>query len=182
MIRPQKLWLGVLALAMILVLTSPAFADEAKGVLTSIDQDNYQFVLTDQEGAEWQFSLLLTGQVLVNGDERDISDLRPGDNATITFELDEERMVATHIIATREEVRGILTSIDQDNYQFVMTDQEGTEWQFSLLLTGQVLVNGEERDISDLRPGDNATITFQLDEERMVATHIIATREVVAQR
>jgi len=102
MIRPQKIWLGMLALALILVLSAPAFAEEANGILTSIDQDNYQLVMTDNEGTEWQFSLLVAGQVFVNGEERDISDLKPGDNATITFQLDEERMVATVIRATRE--------------------------------------------------------------------------------
>jgi len=102
MIRPQNVWLGVLALAMIVLLTGPAFAGEAKGVLTSIDQENYQLVMTDKEGVEWQFTLLFNGQVFVNGEERDVFDLQLGDDVTITFQFDEERMVASEIRATRD--------------------------------------------------------------------------------
>lgn len=101
MIRPQKLWLGVLALTMLLVLTSPTFANEANGILTNVDKDNYQLVMTDQEGTEWQFSLFLTADVRVNGAERGIADLQVGDNVRITYRLDEERMVATIVRATR---------------------------------------------------------------------------------
>jgi len=103
MIRPQKMWMGVFALALMLVLTSPVFAaNDVTGVITGVEQDNYVVFLTDIEGSQWEFNLSLTGQVFVNDEERDISDLRPGDDATITFRLDEERMVATMIRVNRD--------------------------------------------------------------------------------
>jgi len=102
MIRPQQVWMGVLALAVLLVLAAPVAANEMTGVLTSVDRDNYQLFVTDQEAAEWEFSLSLIGQVLINDEERDISDLRPGDDVTITFQFDEERMVAAIVRVARE--------------------------------------------------------------------------------
>jgi len=103
MIRPKQVWLGVFALALLLVLASPVFAaNSVTGVITAVENDNYVVFLTDIEGTQWEFSLSLLGHVVINDEERDISDLQPGDDATVTFRLDEERMVATMIRVTRE--------------------------------------------------------------------------------
>jgi len=102
MIRPQKVWFGVLALALLLVLAGPVVAKDVTGVVTGVDQDNYQFTLTDIEGTEWEFSLSLIGQVLINDEERDISDVVAGDDAQVTFRFEEDMMVATLVRVTRE--------------------------------------------------------------------------------
>jgi len=102
MIRPQKVWMGVLALALLLVVAAPVFANDVTGVVTAVDKDNYQVFVTDKQGTEWEFSVSLLGQVRINEEERDIADLRPGDDVTIRFRLEDERMVATMIRANRE--------------------------------------------------------------------------------
>jgi len=102
MIRPQKVWLGMLALMLMLVLAGPVLANDVTGVITAVETDNYQVFLTDIQGVEYVFSLSLLGQVFINNQERDISDLQPGDDATVMFRFDEETLVAMMIHVTRE--------------------------------------------------------------------------------
>jgi hypothetical protein len=101
--RVSKLYaLGVLALAFLLVLSAPAFANEVKGTLTSIEPDNHLFTMTDEGGDELSFRLRVDGGVQINGEERHISDLQSGDQVTVTYELDDKEMVATLVVCTRD--------------------------------------------------------------------------------
>jgi len=103
MIRSQKTWMSVLALALLLVFAATASASEIQGTLTSVDPDDHLLVVTDKEATEWNFQMFVTGDVRINGEERTIWDLQPGDLVTVTFDIDEQRMMATAIRANREQ-------------------------------------------------------------------------------
>jgi len=100
--QPKLFALGVLALALVMLLTVPVTAKELKGMMTTVDPDNYWFVLTDESGDELGLRLVPGGKVLVNDEESDISDLQAGDQLTVTVENEKDEMVATIIRCNRQ--------------------------------------------------------------------------------
>ena len=100
--QPKLFALGVLALALLLLLTMPLPAKEIKGMLTTVDPDNRSFTLTDDNGDHLGLRLMPSGKVLVNDEESDLSDLLPGEQLSVTVENDKDQMVATVIRCNRE--------------------------------------------------------------------------------
>ena len=100
--QPKLFALGVLALALLMLVAMPVAAKEIKGMLTTVDPDDYWFVLTDENGDELGLRLVPGGKVLVNDEESDISDLQAGDQLTVTVENEKDEMVATIIRCNRQ--------------------------------------------------------------------------------
>jgi len=100
--QPKLFALGVIALALLMLLTVPVAANELRGTLTTVEPDDLWFVLTDEYGAEHGFHMSVIGKVLVNDDELHISDLQVGDEVNVTYEIDKDEMVATLVRCTRQ--------------------------------------------------------------------------------
>jgi hypothetical protein len=78
---------GVLALVLLFVFVTQVIAKEARGTITRVGPDIDVFMMMDKAGDQWIFRLAPTAQVLINGEERSLLDLRPGDDAAVTFEF-----------------------------------------------------------------------------------------------
>jgi hypothetical protein len=101
MIRLPKWTLVLLALAFMLGLTAPALADEAKGTIKSVTADKNEFVLTDNLQKDHTFYLDAQGKVTINDKEGTLSDLKKGDEATITWEKKNGKMMASQVTVKR---------------------------------------------------------------------------------
>jgi ABC-type Fe3+-hydroxamate transport system substrate-binding protein len=99
---PKMQALAVLALAVLLVFSAPAFASEIKGTLTSVSPDDFVFTLKDNQGTEQTFRLRVDGKVMLNGQEQSLGELRRGDPVIVTFDFDDKDMVASRIRCNRD--------------------------------------------------------------------------------
>jgi hypothetical protein len=101
MIRLPKWTLAVLVLTFILGLTAPVLADESKGTIKSVTADKNQFVCTDAAGKDFTFHLAAKGKVLIDDKESTLSDLKKGDEATVTWEKKNGKMEASEVRVKR---------------------------------------------------------------------------------
>ena len=93
--------IGVLALAILLAVALPVMAKDMQGTLLSIEADDNTFDLVSDEGNVTNFRFAPTGQVFINDEERTLADLNPGDDVSVTYEVENEQLVATVIRCTR---------------------------------------------------------------------------------
>lgn len=106
MTRLPKWMLEVMALALLVGLAMPALAnqaknEEAKGTIKSVAADKDQFVLTDKDKKDWTFDLDEKAKVSVNDKAGKLTDLKPGDEVTVTYEKKGAKMIAKEVRAKR---------------------------------------------------------------------------------
>ena len=92
----------VLALGLVLILAMPALADEAKGKVKTLDPDKNMFVITDANNKDFEFHALKDCKVFLNDKEGKLADLKVGDQLTITYAKEGEKMNASEIRAKRD--------------------------------------------------------------------------------
>jgi Cu/Ag efflux protein CusF len=101
MIRLPKWALVTLALVFMLGLTAPVLADEAQGTIKSVAAEKNQLILTDSLGKDQTFHAAAKCKVLINDKEGTLSDLKKGDQATVTFDSKNGKMTATEVRVKR---------------------------------------------------------------------------------
>jgi hypothetical protein len=89
------------ALAVLLLFSMPVIANEIEGTLSSIAPDDHVFTMIDNDGTEQTLRLRVDGSVFVNDEEQSLADLQAGDAVTVTYDLEDEEMVATIIRCKR---------------------------------------------------------------------------------
>jgi Cu/Ag efflux protein CusF len=102
MMRLPKSLLVVLVLALFLGLVSPALAAEAKGKIKTINADKNEFVVTDTDGKDWTFTLSDEAKVRLNDQDKKLSDLKEGDEVTVTYEKKDDKMMVSNIRCDRK--------------------------------------------------------------------------------
>lgn len=78
-----------LAIILLMGLAGPVLAANVSGMIKSIDQEHDEFVVQDSVDRNWTFYLSKTAKVYLKNKEVRLSDLRPGDMATVTYEVKE---------------------------------------------------------------------------------------------
>ncbi len=101
MIRLPKWTLVVLALAFVLALSAPVLAEDAKGTIKSVTADKNEFVLTDNLQKDHTFHLDAKAKVIINDKEGTLSDLKKGDEASVTWENKNGKMTASQVTVKR---------------------------------------------------------------------------------
>jgi hypothetical protein len=101
MIRLPSWMLVVLAVALLMGLTVPVLADETQGKIKSVSADKNQFVLTDSKGKDWTFDLDAKAAVRVSDRAGKLTDLKAGDEVTITYNQKGDKLIATEVRAKR---------------------------------------------------------------------------------
>jgi Cu/Ag efflux protein CusF len=97
MIRLPKWTLVVLALAFMFGMVAPVLAEEAQGTIKSVAADKNELVLTDNLGKDQTFHAAAKCKVFIGEKEGTLSDLKKGDQATVTFESKNGKMTASEI-------------------------------------------------------------------------------------
>ncbi len=93
----------VLALALIAGLTAPALAaDTAKGKIKSVTADKEEFVLTDTNGKDWTFKMDDSGKIVLNDKDGKLTDLKIGDEVTVTYKKDGAKLIASEVRCDRK--------------------------------------------------------------------------------
>jgi Cu/Ag efflux protein CusF len=102
MIRLPKWLLVMFAVAVLVALATPVLAEEAKGKIKSISADKKQFVVTDNNGKDLEFTLTDEGKVTLADKDIKLNELKEGDQVTITYEKKDDKMMASEVKARRE--------------------------------------------------------------------------------
>ena len=101
MIRLPKWLLVVLALAVLVALATPVLAEETKGKIKSVSADKKEFVMTDNNGKDWEFTLSDEGKVMLGDKDIKLDELKEGDRVTITYEKKDGKLMASEIKVRR---------------------------------------------------------------------------------
>jgi Cu/Ag efflux protein CusF len=102
MIRLPKWFLVVLAMGLMASLAAAALASEAKGKIKSVTADKNEFVVTDNDGKNWEFTLSDDGKVLLGQKDVKLNELKEGDEVTVTYEKKDGKLVVSKIKCKRE--------------------------------------------------------------------------------
>ena len=102
MLRLPKWLLMGLAMILLLALATPVLADEVKGKVKSITADKREFTVTDNDGKNHEFVLTEDGKVKLGDKDGKLSDLKEGDEVTITYEKKDGKMMVSEIKCKRE--------------------------------------------------------------------------------
>jgi Cu/Ag efflux protein CusF len=94
--------LGLVALVLMLVLAVPVVADETKGKIKTVDPNKSEFILTDANAKDWPMQVEKNAQVFINDKEAKLTDLRAGDEVSVTYEKQGEKLITKTIRATRK--------------------------------------------------------------------------------
>jgi hypothetical protein len=102
MVRFSTLFLAVLSVAVVLALSSPAVAAEAKGTIKTVTADKHEFVMTDANAKDWTMHVTKDAKVFVNDKEGKLSDLQASDQVTVTYEKVGDRLNVSEIRCKRK--------------------------------------------------------------------------------
>lgn len=75
-----------------------------------------------------------------------------------------------------QELKGKVTAVRTHKNELVVSESF-KNWTFQLASGGSVYINGRESKLGELQEGDNATVTFDRQGERLLASVIRCTRE-----
>ena len=102
MIRLPKWVLMALAMTLLVAVAAPALAAEVKGKIKSITADKREFTVTDNDAKNFEFILLEDGKVKLGDKDGKLSDLKEGDQVTITYEKKDGKLMVSEIKCKRE--------------------------------------------------------------------------------
>ena len=91
-----------LALVALFAFTLIAAAADAKGKVKSVTAERGEVVMTDEGGKDWTITAAKDCKVKVNDADSKLEDLKAGDEITVTYEKDGDRLIARSIRATRK--------------------------------------------------------------------------------
>jgi Cu/Ag efflux protein CusF len=100
--RSDPVLATLVAVVLLLVCALPASAADAKGKVKSITANRNEVVMTDDAGKDWTVIAARDCKFRVNDKDAKIEDLQAGDEVTITYEKDGDRLVARNVRATRK--------------------------------------------------------------------------------
>ena len=81
----RNLGTAVLALALLVGITSPVLADEAQGTIAWIEPADQTLTLVDDNNNVLCVRMVLTGDVAIAGENQTMWELQPGERAAVTF-------------------------------------------------------------------------------------------------
>src|SRR6266852_5988759 len=102
MVRLPKVLVVVLALAFMFGLAAPLLAAETQGKIKSVVADKNQFVMTDKDGKDWTFQADPGAKIRVGTKDSKLNDLKSGDEVTITYEKQGDKLLAKEVRCERK--------------------------------------------------------------------------------
>jgi Cu/Ag efflux protein CusF len=102
MIRLPKWLMAVLGIAILLALTSPALALEAKGKIKKTSVDQKEITVTDQDGKDLEFVMDDDAKIQLNDKDTKLKELKKGDEITVTYEKKGGKLIASKVECKRD--------------------------------------------------------------------------------
>ena len=99
--KPHVSLLFMFAVALVLGLAGTGLADQAKGKFKQVLADKETFVVTEN-GQDHTYRLDAKAKILIDDRESALTDLKANDNVTVTWQLRNDRRVASMIECKRK--------------------------------------------------------------------------------
>jgi hypothetical protein len=74
------------------------------------------------------------------------------------------------------DVKGKITEVMPEKEEFSVSENF-KNWKFTLAKNGKVTLNGRDSKLSELQPGDQATVSYDRQGQLMIATMVRTTRK-----
>lgn len=100
--RGHPVFVVFVALAFVCAGARPAAAAEAKGRIKSVTAARAEIMMVDTASKTWTVIAAKDCKIRINDVDSKIEDLQAGDEITIAYEKDGDRLVARSIRATRK--------------------------------------------------------------------------------
>ena len=177
----QFKWIGaILAVAMVVVLVSPVFAIEARGRIKSIDNDKNEMTMTTSDNKTLTFRFKEDVKVKLNDGNKKLSDLKAGDEVTVTYERVGENLNVSQIVARRGqniEATGTVKSIDTAKKEFSMSTDDNKTLKFRFNDDVKVQLNDKTGKLSDMKVGDMVRVQYSRDGDDLRVSEISVRRK-----
>jgi len=187
--RSHKWLLAPLALAIAAFLSMSARADEAKagaanrsdnqdtvkGKVQSVNADQNQIVVRDENDHNMTFRIAKDAKVRVNDKEARAADLKEGDEVSVSF-----RRVARNICSAQGEQGGEFAAgrvQRAENNQLVLKGHDGQERTFQVAQNARVRVADKDGKLSDIKEGDHAVVGYSKQGDQLAAREVLSERE-----
>jgi len=177
MIRLPKTVTGVFAVAVTLGLATPVFADLTTGTIRSVNTERNEIVL---KGIlkDTTYPLIKSPYIILDGRKAQLKDLRPDDRATVDYQKkgDQVTCFSLRVLRNSSETNGTIRFVIADKNEVVL---KGVlkDTVYHLDKNIMVRLNNKECNFSDLREGDDVTLTYQKTGDRLITNEIRATRK-----
>jgi len=136
----NRFYTYLVAVALVVLVASPLLAVNVVGTVKTVNADQNQFVLTDQNGRDWTIQVNQNTQILTNNNNQArLSDLRAGQSVNVNYELQNNQLVAQGINAQQAQQRG------QQGQQTAQA-QQGQQQQQAQQQQGQQAAQQEGRE------------------------------------
>jgi hypothetical protein len=90
----------LVAVAVLVLVVSPLMALNVVGTVKTVNADQNQLILTDQNGRDWTIVVGQNAQIMTNNNNQaKLADLRPGQIANVAYDLQNNQLVARGINA-----------------------------------------------------------------------------------
>jgi Cu/Ag efflux protein CusF len=171
MVRLPKWLTGLLALGLLVSLAAPTRAEEySKGTIKTVDVGRSEVVLKGVL-SDSVFHLDKGAWVVIDGRKSKLGDLKEGDKVTVEYNKKGNDMAATAVRCLRNasETNGAIRFVIANKNQIVL---RGTvkDTAYTLDKNAKIYVNRDERNLSDLREGDQVYLTYvQRGDDLMVS-------------
>jgi len=119
------------AVALVALLASPLLATIVVGTVKSVNADQNQFVLTDQNGRDWTIQIGQNAQIqTATNNQARIADVKAGQTVNVTYEFQNNQLVASNV-RPQQGQQGALQAQQgqQRGQQAAQRDQQGQQGQ-----------------------------------------------------
>jgi hypothetical protein len=100
--RLTRCCVRIVLLALFVGWTAPAMAGDMKGKIKKVDANRMEFVLDETKGKTLTFQMDEDAQVVIDGKESQLSDLRAGDEVTVRSRQVGEQWMAIEVRCKRK--------------------------------------------------------------------------------
>ncbi len=179
-------WIGILALALLLVFSAPGLSQQAanqqqgtesfQGKVIKLWTDQNRFSLRDAKGAEWTFELGRDAAVRLNDKDSKLADLKEGDEVTVTYRKMVQDINAGKGAQSTEVARGHIQRVTADQNQFILKDKNNKEWTIHLTRDAKIRLNDREGKLADLKEGDEVAIFYEKQGDMLMACDVLSNR------
>jgi len=178
MVRLPNCCAGVLAVALLLCLSKPVWADETKGTVRAVNVEKHELVVKGV-ASDTTYHLTKEAWVILDGRRVKLQDLKEGDKVTMNTRKENNQYIAAGVRAFRiaTSTTGTISTVNTTNNVLVL---KGTVKDTTYIVDKNVAVymNGKQCNFSDLRPDDSVDITYFRNEgDQLAITEIRASRK-----
>jgi len=176
---------GASALLAIFLLAGAATAADAVafGKIKSVNAEKKQFVLTDEGGKDYTFTLADHTFINPPGEAGKFSDLKEGEHVSLVYDKGVITWTAGYILVHTGDYKkaalahGAVKSWDATKGMLMVTGDDKKDYTFEVGATAKVELAGKPAKMADLKTGDKVTAVYEREGNKWELKDLFAQRQ-----